>query len=85
MDNKGLLEIILQKEGADEAFQELSSKFNISDSLHLRRNWSEVESLLLTFTVKRYSISTDFLLSETIIQPFKSGEEIEEVKKYLFN
>ena len=85
MDNKGLLEIILKKEGANEAFQELSSKFNINDSLQLRRNWSEVENLLLSFTVKRYSISTDFLLSETVIQPFKSGEEIEEVKRYLFN
>ena len=85
MDNKGLLEIILKKEGANEAFQELSSKFNINDSVQIRRNWSEVENLLLSFTVKRYSISTDFLLKETVIQPFKSGEEIEEVKKHLFN
>jgi len=85
MDNKGLLEIILKKEGANEAFQELSSKFNINDSIQIRRNWSEVENLLLSFTVKRYSISTDFLLSETVIQPFRSGQEIEEVKKYLLN
>lgn len=85
MDNKGLLEIILKKEGANEAFQELSSKYNIADSIQIRKNWSEVENLLLSFTVKRYSISADFLLKETVIKPFRSGEEIEEVKKYLFN
>lgn len=85
MDTKALLEIILSKEGADEALQELSTKFNIKDSAQLKNNWSEVEKLLINFRLKRYSISQDFLFSETIIQPFKTGEEIEEVKKYLFN
>jgi hypothetical protein len=85
MDNKGLLDIILTKEGATEAFEELSSQFNVNDRVQLRQNWTKVEDLLMNFTVKKYSISQDFLLSETVIQPFKSGDEIEEVKKYLFN
>lgn len=85
MDHKVLLEIILKKEGANEAFQELSSKFNINDSVQIRKNWTEVENLLLNFSIKRYSISSDFLLRETLIHPFKSGDELEEVKKYLFN
>lgn len=85
MDNKGLLKIILAKEGANEALQELSTKFNINDRTHIKNNWTEVENLLLSFKLKRYSISQDFLLSETIIQPFKNGEEIEEVKRHLFN
>jgi len=85
MDDKGLLEIILTKEGATEAFEELSMQFNVNDRVQLRQNWTKVEDLLLNFTVKKYSISQDFLLSETVIQPFKSGEEIDEVKKYLFN
>jgi len=83
--DKGLLDIILTKEGATEAFEELSSQFNINDAVHLRQNWTKVEDLLLNFRLKRYSISQDFLLSETVIQPFKSEDEIEEVKKYLFN
>lgn len=85
MDNKGLLQIILAKEGANEAFQELSTKFNINDPTSLRTHWKEVENLLLGFKFKRYGISPDFLLSETIVQPFKNGEEIEEVKRHLFN
>ena len=85
MDNKGLLDIILTKEGATEAFEELSSQFNVNDRVQLRQNWTKVEDLLMNFTVKKYSISQDFLLSQTVIQPFKSGEEIDEVKKYLFN
>lgn len=85
MDNKGLLQLILAKEGANEAFQELSSKFNINDPTFLKNHWAEVETLLLGFKFKRYSISSDFLLSETIVQPFKNGEEIEEVKRHLFN
>jgi hypothetical protein len=85
MDNKALLEIILRKEGANEAFEELSSQFNINDTTILRNNWTEVEKLLLSFRLKRYSISPDFLFSETIIQPFKTNEEVEEVKRYLFN
>jgi len=85
MDDKGLLDIILTKEGATEAFQELSTQFNVNDRVQLRQKWTEVEDLLMNFTVKKYSISQDFLLSETVIQPFKSGEEIDEVKKYLFN
>ena len=85
MDDKGLLDIILKKEGATEAFEELSTQFNVNDRVQLRQNWTKVEDLLMNFTVKKYSISQDFLLSETVIQPFKSGEEIDEVKKYLFN
>ena len=85
MDKKGLLEIILRKEGANEAFEELSTQFNINDTIQLRQNWTAVEDLLLNFQVKKYSISQDFLLSETVIQPFKSEEEISELKKYLFN
>jgi hypothetical protein len=85
MNDKKLLEFILSKEGATEAFQELSTQFNINDSVQLRQNWTEVEELLLKFTVKKYSISQDFLLSETVIQPFKTGEEIQEVKEYLLN
>lgn len=85
MDNKGLLKIILAKEGANEAFQELSTKFNINDSTLIKNNWAEVENMLLSFKLKTYSISQDFLLSETIIQPFKNSEEIEEVKRHLFN
>ncbi|NEU09414.1 hypothetical protein GZH53_13905 [Flavihumibacter sp. R14] len=85
MDNKGLLELILTKEGANEAFQELSTQFNINDSTHLRQNWTAVEDLLLNFRFKRYSISQDFLLSETVVQPFKSEDEVRELKKYLFN
>jgi hypothetical protein len=85
MDNKALLEIILSKEGANEAFEELTSQFNINDSIVLKNNWTEVENLLLNFRLKKYSISSDFLFCETIIQPFKTGEEIEEVRKYLFN
>ena len=85
MDTKALLEIILRKEGANEALQELSTKFDIKDSVQLKNNWSQVEELLINFRLKRYSISQDYLFSETIIQPFKTGEEIEEVRKYLFN
>ena len=85
MDNKALLEIILSKEGANKAFQELISQFNINDSNHLKNNWTEVEELLMNFRLKKYSITPDFLFCETIIQPFKTGEEIEEVKRYFFN
>ena len=85
MDDKGLLDIILTKEGATEAFEELSTQFNVNDRVQLRQNLTKVEDLLMNFTVTKYSISQDFLLSETVIQPFKSGEEIDEVKKYLFN
>lgn len=85
MENKEILQIILTKEGGNEAFEELSSRFNIYDPILLKNNWPEVENLLRAFKFKRYSISSDFLLSETIVQPFKDGEEIEEVKKHLFN
>lgn len=85
MDTKALLEIILSKEGANEALQELSAKFNIKDSAQLKNNWSQIEELLINFRLKRYSISQDFLFSETIIQPFRNGEEIEQVKRYLLN
>jgi hypothetical protein len=85
MDNKALLEIILSKEGANEALDELSSQFNLNDSNNLKNNWSAVEELLLNFRLKKYSISQDMLFSETIIQPFKTSEEIEEMKKLFFN
>lgn len=85
MDNKALLEIILSKEGANEAFQELTSQFNINDSNYLKNHWAEVESLLLNFRVTRYDVTSDFLFCETTIQPFTTGEDIEEVKTYLLN
>lgn len=85
MDTKALLEIILSKDGANEALQELSTKFNIKDSAQLKTNWTQVEELLINFRLKRYSISQDFLFQETVIQPFTTGQEIEEVKKYLLN
>jgi hypothetical protein len=85
MDNKALLDIILSKEGANEALQELTSQFNVNDSNDLKNHWTEVEQLLLNFKVTRYSITSDFLFCETVIQPFKTGEEVEEVKRYLLN
>ena len=86
MDNKGQqLEHILQKEGANEAFQQLSSQFNIDDSVHIKQNWAEVEDLLLSFRLKRYKVTQDYLFSEIIIHPFKNGEELQELKNYLLN
>ena len=85
MDNQELLEVILNKDGANEAFQELSTKFDINDTNHLKNNWTEVEDLLLNFTVKKYSISNDFLFREIIIQPFKNADEIEVIKAHLLN
>lgn len=83
MDNKALLEIILNKEGAHEALEKLSDRFNINDSSELKNNWPAVEDLLLNFKLKKYSVSQDMRFSETIIQPFKTSEEIEEMKKVL--
>lgn len=85
MDNKELSDFISSKDGANEAFQELTLQFNINDSDALKNNWAEVEEVLLNFKIKRYNITSDFLFCETIVQPFKTGEEIEEIKKYLFN
>jgi len=85
MDNKGILEAILTRDGVNEAFHALSTKFNITDTNHLKNNWTEIEDLLLNFTVKRYSISNDFLFTETIIQPFKNANDIDAIKAHLLN
>ncbi|MBC7743971.1 MAG: hypothetical protein H7096_02605 [Flavobacterium sp.] len=85
MENTSDLHNILQKEGASEAFKHLAYHFNINDSIHIGKNWPEVEKLLLDFRFKRYVISHDFLFSEIIIRPFKTKEELAELKRYLLN
>ena len=85
MDNQGNLQVILNKDGVNDALHALSTKFNISDTNHLKNNWTAVEDLLLNFTVKRYSISNDFLFTETILQPFKNADEIAAIKVHLLN
>ena len=86
MDHKGQqLEFILQKEGASEALQQLSNHFNISDTKHIEKNWTEVEEFLMNFRLKRYRISQDYLFSEIVLHPFKDGNDIQELKNYLLN
>ena len=86
MDYKGQkLEFILKNEGASEAFQQLSDHFNISDTKHIEKNWKEVEEFLMNFRLKRYKISQDYLFSEIVLHPFKDGNDIQQLKKYLLN